>query len=652
MKGGIAMKWYWEPRSNNEYNPPQIATFLEGWDVAKGDLESTIDPAAEVFVREIIQNFVDASRDFRGKAEIVAKPKLTFRFLEYFGEQAIDLANRLGLAEVRNHFDSIANKSDMRLPDSLLLQPGKNPPSIRLLVVTESGTSGMYGHWDRSQQFHDANGQEIQHKMRDALLATVRGSAGSGLGSFGEGKKAVIGISRIRTLFAYTCFDKSTSENSVSRRFMGGTYWQNHTSNNTNFSGFAMVGGAPSAGESRPRPFEDKEADGCVAKLNLPGLDRRNGADAGDFGTTLVFLDPNTNADDVAESIGRNWWPLIEAGTHSFEIFNEAGDYLEPKISEPLKPFIEIFRSAESNSVIDWANANGEVAVKIQDLVSEKIGGKSVGILKLGIDLQPAVGWSRANPESNWSIVALVRDGMLIAYQQFPLASRMPAPFVRGVFVVDSQVNSDAATLLRRTEPPLHNKWKRAGQEIETKARALASQVYSEIRKNVDEFRQEHIATSARLENELSIFRDNFALSGSRRIVDPPDPDPAQKNSWSMLAEKAYVQDNGDGRRVAHASRTIQLAAGVGDDEEVLIQLGWEVLEDASWKEPEDSLLYGPIEVPAGFRVSDKGFNFFVGKVTRVERKFSWRTKPYGEPWTLRPYMRVTALSKVVGGSK
>jgi|GEM_PF-6182113 len=638
------MEWYWEKRSNNEYNPPQIATFLQGWEQTKGDVDSTIDPVSEVFVRELVQNFVDASRDFQPGQKPDIVPTLTFRFIEFHGEQAREVFTRLDLGAIKSQYDGIANKDEMRLPESPILKEAGAPSTLKLLVVSETGTSGMYGHWDRTDEIFDANGFEIQQKMRDALMATVRGSAGKGLGSFGEGKKAVIGISQIRTIFAYTCFDGATSENGASRRFMGGAYWQNHIYDGAKYSGFGMVGGRPSPGESRPRPYEDEEADEEVLKLALPGFAVRDPKVSHNFGTTLLFVDPGTNASEVAESIGRNWWPLIEDGTFNFEVFDAEGNKHEPIIGDELLPFIDVYRATVANHISDWSEANGEVALRITNFSSSKVDGEHVGILKLGIDLQPVVGWSRKNPDSNYSLVALIRDGMLISYQHFPLAQRVPAPFVRGVFVVDSTYNPQSETLLRRTEPPLHNKWQRSGPTIESSAKALANEVYTEIRKQVEEFRQEHIATSARLELELKLFKENFALSGARKIFDPGKViKPRVKTPWSMLSDSANVSDNGDSRRVATASRTLQLAAGIEVEHQVEVEIGWEVLEDSSWVDPEESLNYGPIEPPIGFAVSPKAFNVFVGKVTANPAVFSWSTRPYGEAWTLRPYMKVSS---------
>ena len=50
-------------------------------------------------------------------------------------------------------------------------------------------------------------------------------------------------------------------------------------------------------------------------------------------------------------------------------------------------------------------------------------------------------GWSYEAPETNASLVALVRNDMVIAYQHFPLKQRSKVPFVRGVFLVDRTRN-------------------------------------------------------------------------------------------------------------------------------------------------------------------------------------------------------------------
>jgi len=176
-----------EKRGNNEFAPPVITTILQGWEKYKGDLESPLDPADEVFVREVVQNFVDAARDRSPLQPEHIRPKLTFQFHSLTGTDASLVWSELDMTSFVDQRNGISDSSGMRLPDSSWYEG--MPKALSLLIVREFGTTGMYGHWDRSFQAKDASGQQILHKMRDALLAVVRGTAGKGLGSYGEGKK-------------------------------------------------------------------------------------------------------------------------------------------------------------------------------------------------------------------------------------------------------------------------------------------------------------------------------------------------------------------------------------------------------------------------------------------------------------------------------
>ena len=636
------MKWYWEKRGNNEYTSPQIATFLQGWEKAKGDIASTLEPTSEVFVREVVQNFVDASRD-NSSSPAGQKPSLTFSFLSLTGKDAQEMLDKLDVQSIRAQYLNIENPEEMRLPESDLLSSA--PTSIRLLVLSESGTSGMYGHWDRSSTLKDAQGNLIKHKMRDALLAAVRASAGKGLGSFGEGKKAVIGISKVRSLLAYTCFDPSTSEDgTVSRRFMGGTYWQNYIVGDELFSGFGMIGGQPRPNEERPAPYTNDAADDIVRLLNIPGLEVRSPGDVDGFGTTMVFLDPNITANDVAIALARNWWPLIEEGGADFAIYDESGSEVQVEYSPEIQVFVDAYKSKQSHAVSDWSAIKpGEVATKHILINSTNSTDQVVGTLKLSIDLAPVVGFSRRDLDSNWSNVALIRDGMLITYQHAPRSKRGTAPFVRGVFVVKSQTSPDSEEKLRRTEPPLHNKWLVSG-DLDKVSRALASDVYVALDREVEVFRQEHIAANARLENELELFREHLSISGNAtgKVVDPVPP--KSKTPWAMLADSAQLHDAGAGRRYVTASRVLQLAASGVEPHKVRVELGWEALEDGTWKKANASLIVGPISEPQGFDLIDGSFYEFEGTVTQAQTIFEWQSAPYRELWTLRPYMIVTSL--------
>jgi hypothetical protein len=639
---GYQMKWFWEPRSNAEFTPPHIATFLDVWDDPKSDMKSPVTKESEVFVREVVQNFVDAARDEKGRNPETGVPSLTFRFVELEGADAKNLVEKLDLKSISDRYSSFDDNTlgIMRLKKSDTVL-GKHD-KIRLLVLSETNTCGMYGQWKRSDEVKDAKGNEIVQRMRDALLASVRGNAGKGLGSFGEGKKAVINISDPRTLFAYTCFDPNTSIDDVSRRFMGGVYWQNHIYDNRKYAGFAMIGGAIPVDDVRPEPLSDSAADAAVKELEIPGLELRD--DASSRGTTYVFVDHSTTPAEVAESIARNWWPLILDQGAEFRVIRENGTEQPIEFNGNLQPFLDAYSSEESKSIADWNLADdSDLATRVETIMSS-VSKFALGELKLAIDLRPVIGWSRKDPETNTSLVALIRDGMIISYQHFPKSKKLAAPFVRGTFTVNTVKHPISENYLRSVEPPLHNKWQEDNRELDVDARKAAKDVYNLVTHGVRSFRDEYVASTPSDEQDFKIFRDNLSLAGGKRVIPPPPPPPATKTAWSLLSQTAEVKDNKDGRRIAQASRTIQLAKPGAAELEASVEVGWEILEDNSWVEADQTLLADPVENPDGWVLVAGEHNVFTGTVKDTPALFAWKSRAYRELWTLRPYMRVTSL--------
>jgi hypothetical protein len=652
------MKWFWEERSNTEYQPPQIATFLDGWVPAKADLKSEIDPSSEVFVRELVQNFVDASNAAATNSNVGQVPKLSFRFVELRGAAAKKFAQTVDLENISARYQNFSDEDRMamRLPQSDSLR--HEPDSIQLLVVSEAGSCGMSGPWDRSSKARDESGNEIVHRMRDALLATVRGSAGKGLGAYGEGKKAVIGVSAPRTLFAYTCFNPETTPDGVSRRFMGGVYWQNYEINNTTFSGFAMLGDPSDIGaDGRPRPYQDSAADAAAESLELPGLSSRK-HEAGQSGTTLVFLEPKITPAEVTESLVRNWWPLLVEGKISFEVLDKVGDSVAIDVPEYLQPFIAAYKADSTNTVTDWDTKVKDRLATNVSVIKAPNTSAAIGELKLAIDLYPVTGWSRLNPESNQSIVALIRDGMVIAYQHFPRSgNKLAAPFVRGTFVTLSQRNGSMADALRYSEPPLHNKWNDSSRDLSETVKKIARATLKGIQDQLFEFRNAYLSATPTSEVRLEVFEQNLQLVGHSVVKQPdPGPTPTQKSPWSMLSETAKLIEAGD-RRIAHATRVLKLAArdtSAVKSLDVAVELGWEVLEDGSWKDANQYLLHSPISAPRNWTLdlNEPTRNRFLGTITDAETLFEWQSEPYRELWTLRPYMKVELTSMLSTGKE
>lgn len=644
------LKWFWEQRSNTEYVPPQVATFLQGWTPAKADMKSAVEPGSEVFVRELVQNFIDAS-NAPGVSRTTSSPTLHFRFVTLRGESAKSFFDQTDMVSISSRYQSFTpqQRAALRLPSSSVL--GEDGPEIELLVVTESGTCGMSGPWDRSARARDESGREIVHRMRDALLATVRGYADKGLGAYGEGKKAVIGISAPRTLFAYTCFDPSTTDDGASRRFMGGVYWQNHEVDNMTFSGFAMIGDRSSVGtDGRPRPFANELADEVVSLLNLPGLELRS-PERGETGTTYVFVEPKITPLEVAESLARNWWPSIVDNQAEFRITDEQGQDVPVVFSENLTPFINAYRATHSKSVEDWNSSSPDDFACDKSPLPSSLPETKIGDLSLALNLYPVTGWSRKDPDTNQSIVALIRDGMVISYQHFPRSgTKLAAPFVRGTFTVRSNQSPEAAEALRLSEPPLHNKWDETNRDLDESIKKTVKSVYKGIQERLYRFREQYVSAAPSREVNLALFQNHLSLGGSSRTGKTSGPSMAQaKNSkWSMLNDVATLEAVGD-RRKAKASRVLKLANSStlqSHSLSVLVEVGWEILEDGVWREANFTLLHLPIEVPDGWSLQSNGplRNQFLGQISDIETKFAWESEPYRELWTLRPYMKVTEV--------
>lgn len=638
------MEWYWQKRGDKEFTLGTYASMVQGWEPAKADLQSRVSPRAEIFVRELVQNFVDAAKDSAPKNQV--RPKLTFQFVEFSENDSAAVEAALDLPSLSRMFSTFSDrqKREMRFEDSSVLD--NSPAKLRLLVVSEQGTSGMYGQWHRTHEATDAKGNAIQNKMRDALLATVRDSsfAGSGLGSFGEGKKAVIGISKTRTVFAYTAFYESLSADNVSRRFMGSTYWQNFVLEGTKYSGFSMIGDQTDVEkDSIPKPYVDAEADELIESLQIPGLSSRAHGGELETGTTYVFVDPEINADQVAIALKRNWWPLMRENEFDFEIKDEFGNLHDIPNLEELEPFEHLFGEEETKLQTDWDIATGP-SVWVDEIQGIEGG---AGYLKLGIDMRPVEGFSMKNPDDNWSIVALIRNGMLISYQQFPKNQRQAAPFVRGVFVVDSKKHKASEEMLRMVEPPLHNRWEDNEKNgLDPKSVRHAKQVAKETRAAIKNFRDKHADLRSRHEHEMPLLREKFAVRkgvGKKTYKKTPG-----KSFFEMHDHGARTFELNPTTRLARASRSLSLS-NLGQEEaseiEVSVKIGWMVLQDGAWVDL-DPMIDEQVEGFPENNFTYVGAGKFTGFVTSESARFTWSSPPYSDLWTLRPFMEVEEITE------
>ena len=642
------------PRGNDETMLSDINTIFEKWAPAVGDMKTNLPATSEIFVRELVQNFMDAGDD---AAESAGLPRLTFRFVTLEGESLKALDSELKLSELAERWaafkaESRNQVSKMRAGD--LLEGEMS--SLRLLVVTEENTSGMYGPWDRTDLVRDSRGREIFNKMRDALLANARDAASNqaGRGSFGEGKKAIIGISKARTLLAYSAFDPETTEDKTYSRLIGVSYWPNHIINDRKHTGLGVFGdGNGSQDSDIPRPFRNQEAEDFVKRFAIPGLDPRGQGAMALRGTSYVFIDPMITPDECLEALVRNWWPAIDRKAASFAIFDgetelSIGDELDKR--DELTPFRQLLDQETSIEVSrDSWNLADSAAVHVSNPKLDSCKGQVAGALKISIDLRPGKGFSQRDPDKNRSIICYVRDHMVICYtSHYRDNGKDHPPFVRGVFEVSVKQNPISQMHLRNSEPAVHNSWQIEADKVGPEAAKHARAVRDEIRRAVNSFKAKYEKTMPTTEVDLPIFRELLSVNASSGVIVPPPP-PPPKSPLSLLDVQAHVEDVGGGLRVAKAIRSLQTSASASLPEyPVQVSLSWEILGDKGvWTEWIHPIETKKTFVPESFSV-DEATGLISGVVTKDPAKFEFESRPYSDLVTVRPLMRIIQMSETL----
>lgn len=450
-------------------------------------------PEETLMAREVLQNSWDAADELQKErlaaGERVPTFGINFEFEELDGVGRLELERAVDLVGLRRQMESVRSEADVSTlgmrRTAVLEGAGSQKGSLRVLRVVESGTTGMYGPFVGARS-----------KMFLALISigyTVK-AAGSG-GSYGYGKAGLIAASATRTVFAYSCFepraDDQVNGQPVTRRFLGMTYWGQHTHGGTSFTGFARLGKDDGAIVA---PFVNEEADAMAQRL---GLDLRTHEDDRDLGTTFVLLDPLVEPEGLKSALERNWWPAIREGRFTPVITErKVGESSQRHIPRPLRnPVLAPFVRAYELATVPQDNiVPHELRVDLGN-TPPRLGSLAAGSLGIVADLE---GWSYAsqNPdseddqsESPSSLIALTRGPRMVVQYHEPQRMKS-SPFVRGVFVADSEIDD----LLRQTEPKAHDSWvtslNRIEEVVDERAPSTAKHVLQEIGKAARRFQQ------------------------------------------------------------------------------------------------------------------------------------------------------------------
>ena len=647
------MEWAWIPRSNSEFLLGEVNTIFEKWGKSAGELKTDLLPQSEVFVREVVQNFMDAGDDPNVPKD-TGVPELIFEFITVDGDTASRVASSLGLTQLSNRWTEYkaGGNAMSKMRDSKVLDGELT--SYRLLVVREKNTSGMYGPWERSNKSVDSQGRKVFHKMRDALYATQRDTTANraGRGSFGEGKKAIIGASLARTIFCYSAFDESSTEDNTSARFIGMAYWPNYLVDESTFTGLSVMGDRKVEAQTNiPLPLRNDAAHQFVADLELPAFPPRNLDTGLERGTSYLFVDPVITPEECLEALVRNWWPAIDRNKANFRVLVDGS---ELSIEEELdkRPELLPFRSLLDHSGdVDVDPDSWSIATSAAITTSEPVlgtcDGKKAGRMKLSLDLRPAVGFSNRDPDNNRTLICKIRDHMVIAYDTHVTEKDHP-PFVRGLFEVEFADHPESQKLLRDTEPAVHNSWQTDKSYSSHASASHALAVRKTIKQGVEQLKEKYVRNMPYAELDLPLFREVLSVRG-KSGKPPVPPAPIRTSPFSLRDISAKVVDVGDGKRKGVAKRSLQLhSVTEADDMQVQLSLSWERLGDRGqwdrWVPPTRTKIKA---LPDGFSM-DPASGLISGLLTKDAVEFEFESEIYTELFTIRPLMTVLEATEAL----
>lgn len=646
----MSERWLW-PSSDEVNDFPDPLGFEDEWKPWAGSMREGPSRFAEIFCREHFQNSWDSIQERIAEAEEAEAPMpagygVTYRFVKLEGAEAVAFAEALGLEEHATRLGSMSEKDrkGARLDDSYAARGDFS--ALNVLVATESFGEGMFGPW------HTGGRAGVVSRLKSALIQTrsAKDNQAAG-GSWGHGKKAIANASACRTIAVYTCSlprtdDLAADGSPVTRRLLGVSYWRAHDIGENSHVGLGLLGQrvGDTGGYSRFRPFENGEADTLVQALGLPGLEVRSPDLDSQTGSSYLVVEPEFTPEDLAMAIERNWWPLLLRQPTVVEVigYDGAPVQVSPHGRTELMPFLQAHSLAMDEVT---GRERGDLAMvvnsaKVDDATSQPVG-------RLGLTSDDSMGgWSWEDPDENWSLIALIRNDMVIAYQRLA-KRRVKAPFIRGVFVVDRKDHAEASERLKMSEPHLHNVWHtERSPSVPDYAAKLAADATAKIRDRVTALRKSLLEKDTSATADFAEFSRLFDV-GPKVVRGPSRKDIVGPRGNRGVSIR-YLWTKLDGnianperlRLMCRISVTLsQAALRKWAEHEVRVDLGWGVLEEAGPVRDHRLTDHDVIELPPGFGVQG---NLLVGTISATPVEFEWHSGFFSDDWQVVPYPQVS----------
>jgi hypothetical protein len=416
---------------------------------------------AELLVREGIQNSTDAA-----ETDSDQKVKVAFRLVQLYGEQKEKF-----LTESLHSNDLKKRSGDLGMrPGNCIDEPGTGETPLNLLYIEDYGTHGIFGDpHSITSHFH-----KLLFSIADGGKA--RNGIGSG-GSYGFGKAAYAGNSKIYTIFAYSRFNQKNIKDDVYSRYIGCGYFQGHSFEEKDYPGRCWLGVEDDKVKNKVHPFINECADNLALNAGFTPRDDNQ------FGTSLLLVDAEViDIDELRWAIEKWWWPRLYENTLDVELYfnGQLMDPPMPRNNKELKPYIDCFDLVQGVTTATKKSMRLFPMRKIEQLVDV---GKMACIL---IDEELA---ADDLLDDMMSRVALIRNNrMVINYEHVSPVSKAV-----GVYVADS--NEYLNNVLKLSEPPSHTCWDSKTNRLNIKddkqpglAKEVVSKTLSNIKQNFRRF--------------------------------------------------------------------------------------------------------------------------------------------------------------------
>ena len=413
------MDWYFVPTTSGIQPAESVAN----------PLANTRFSSAELLCRESLQNSID---------ETIPGETLKFRIRkhELKGAEKHALLNQFQLAAIRDKALHFVDGEDSRwFRDGYGALDSFDDPqaSIPLLEVSDFNANGLTGNW--------SDGESEADRFYNLVLSEYRTSKakdGAKLGSWGIGKIVFARASAIRTAIYYSKFRPDASSDHEDTRLMSVAYLPEFKENGTPYAGYSYFGEDSGLEHYPRRPVVGRSADMLVESLGL-NLRPQN-----EYGTSVLIPFCDIDIEEIARAIEKWWWPYLndqEAGP-KLEILIEdqlGQEYVvDHSARKDLRPYVRAYRDLNSGFG-DGKTDLSEVKVRVEK--------KLTPAGKFGAQLVPKREVSDLNNR-----VALVRNGLVIAYEQF---FNQEDPQCAGVFVA----SKDKSKFFVHAEAEAHDAW-------------------------------------------------------------------------------------------------------------------------------------------------------------------------------------------------